>query len=368
MAAEVSKPDFSYQWSSGGAIVAPSNVKIQTGWTAEVPPFQWENYLQNRQDNAILHLFQKGISEWDSLSNYYFTASGVRSYVQGSDGNIYVAVQDNIAQDPTTDTTYTYWKRAFSTPEETLLRSGVVGSAKNVRMSVAGASSSANLTADEIIVKSALGGNSYILPSFSKTINIATSGAGGMDTGVGPASGYVGIYAIYNPTTGVSALLAVNATAVAVSEIYGGVNMPAGYTASALVSVWPTNSSSQFIVGSQIDREVLTPFTLLVSTATQIATLTALSTSSYAPKNSKYVAGFVELTVTNAGSPGVQLAGSSTGVGGVQITGLQQTNIGAVQVPFRNIPELTQQVIYWTATIVSGTFVSAKIYLSSYLF
>ena len=113
MAAEISKPDFSYQWASGGAIVSPSDVKVQTGWTAEVPPFQWENWSQNRQDNAILHLFQKGISEWDALSNYYFTASGVRSYVQGSDGQIYVAVQDNIGQNPTTDATDTYWTLAF---------------------------------------------------------------------------------------------------------------------------------------------------------------------------------------------------------------------------------------------------------------
>jgi hypothetical protein len=113
MANEVSKPDFSYQWSSGGSIVAPSNVKIQTGWTAEVPPFQWENWSQNRQDNAILHLFQKGISEWDAASNYYFTTSGVRSYVQGSDGLIYVAEADSLNQNPTTDTTNTYWKLAF---------------------------------------------------------------------------------------------------------------------------------------------------------------------------------------------------------------------------------------------------------------
>lgn len=114
MAAEISKPDFSYQWSSGGSIVAPSNVKIQTGWTAEVPPFQWENWSQNRQDNAILHLFQKGISEWDAASNYYFTASGVRSYVQGSDGQVYVAVSDSLNQNPVTDATHTYWKLAFS--------------------------------------------------------------------------------------------------------------------------------------------------------------------------------------------------------------------------------------------------------------
>lgn len=113
MAAEVNKPDFQYVWASGGTKVAPSDVKVQTGWTAEVPPYQWENWSQNRQDDAILHLFQKGISEWDTVSNYYFTTSGVRSYVQGSDGVVYVAVQDSVGQNPTTDATDTYWKVAF---------------------------------------------------------------------------------------------------------------------------------------------------------------------------------------------------------------------------------------------------------------
>lgn len=112
--AEINKPDYTFLWSSGGAIVSPSNVKIQTGWTAEVPPFQWENWSQNRQDNAIVHLFQKGISEWDIASNYYFTTSGTRSYVQGSDGTIYVAVADSIGQNPTTDVSETYWKVAFA--------------------------------------------------------------------------------------------------------------------------------------------------------------------------------------------------------------------------------------------------------------
>ena len=113
MAAEVNKPNFQYVWASGGSKVAPSDVKVQTGWTAEVPPFQWENWSQNRQDDAILHLFQKGISEWDSLSNYYFTASGVRSYVQGSDGQIYVALQDSLNQNPVSAPTY--WAVAFPT-------------------------------------------------------------------------------------------------------------------------------------------------------------------------------------------------------------------------------------------------------------
>lgn len=129
---EISKPDFQYVWASGGANVLPSNVKIQTGWTAEVPPFQWENAIQNRQDNAIVHLFQKGISEWDAASNYYFTTSGTRSYVQGSDGVIYVAVQDSVGQNPVTDISDTYWKVAFADSSSTLLKSNNLSDVANI--------------------------------------------------------------------------------------------------------------------------------------------------------------------------------------------------------------------------------------------
>lgn len=97
--AEISKPDYTYLWSSGGAIVAPSNVKIQTGWAAEVPPFQWENWSQNRQDQAIAHILQHGIPVWDSVTEY----QAAKSYVQGSDGALYKAVTTNTNTNPVGD-------------------------------------------------------------------------------------------------------------------------------------------------------------------------------------------------------------------------------------------------------------------------
>ncbi|ELI8285665.1 hypothetical protein RSG05_000236 [Yersinia enterocolitica] len=120
---------------------------------------------------------------------------------------------------------------------------GVIGTSRNAKMSVTAASSTATFIADELIVQTALGGLQYKLSSFSKTINLATTGVGGMDTGTVPANGFVALYAIYNPTTQISALLAVNASSVVAPEVYGGSNMPAGYMASALVSVLPTSSS-----------------------------------------------------------------------------------------------------------------------------
>jgi hypothetical protein len=112
---EISKPDYSTGlWSSGGAIVAPSNVKIQTGWTAEVPPFQWENWSQNRQDQAIAHILQHGISVWDGLTEYRYDVSGTKSLVMGSDGIIYRAKQINTNQNPVVDVAHTYWDVAFA--------------------------------------------------------------------------------------------------------------------------------------------------------------------------------------------------------------------------------------------------------------
>jgi hypothetical protein len=110
------KPDMTNIWASGGAVVKPSDVKIQTGWTPEVPPHQWENWVQKRQDEYLAHINQRGIPAWDGLTNY--EASGL-SYVQGSDGGIYKSVAASgpagVVQNPTTDVVGTYWVKAFIT-------------------------------------------------------------------------------------------------------------------------------------------------------------------------------------------------------------------------------------------------------------
>jgi hypothetical protein len=111
----ITKPDWSYIWAEGGAVVQPSNTKIQTGWVAEVPPFQWENFVQNRQDQMLAHINQRGIAAWSGDTEY---EAGGLSYVQGSDGVIYKSVAASgpatTTQDPTTDVSNTYWIVAFA--------------------------------------------------------------------------------------------------------------------------------------------------------------------------------------------------------------------------------------------------------------
>ena len=102
----INKPDYSEIWASGGSIVEPSDVKKQTGWTAEVPPYQWENWIQNRQDQMLAHINQHGIVVWDSETEYQAN----KSYVQGSDGNLYRATLTHTNQDPVADVSGTYWE------------------------------------------------------------------------------------------------------------------------------------------------------------------------------------------------------------------------------------------------------------------
>lgn len=240
---------------------------------------------------------------------------------------------------------------------------GVAGSVRNLKMSVTAASASATLTADEIIVETALGGAPIRLASFNKTINLGTTGAGGMDTGTAPVSGYVAIYAIYNPTTLTAALLAVNATSAAAPTIYGGANMPSGYTASALVSVWPTNASGQFVVAFQLDRCINTLLLTLLYTSTQQASPTSLSLSGSIPFNAKTVSGIVTINSTLAATCVSNLYGSSGLAGGQGVSSFVTAG-NAISVNYA-LEILTPQTMYYTATVTAGTM-TFVIYISGY--
>jgi hypothetical protein len=188
---------------------------------------------------------------------------------------------------------------------------GVVGSTRNLRAGIAAAGASATFTADEVIVESTLGGARYCLPSFNKTINLGTTGAGGMDTGAAPATGWVAIYAIYNPTTSTSAVLAVNATAAAAPDIYGGANMPSGFTASALISVLMTTAGSLLTAFQQYDREVYV-FQSVYS-GPGAGTFTLLSIAGGVPKNAKRWKGNITATLTSTGQGSAALCPTSAG-------------------------------------------------------
>ncbi len=113
--AEITKPlDINKIWASAGDVLAPSDSKIATGWQVEIPPRQYFNYIDQKQDQAIAHINQHGIAVWDNTTEYQYSVSGTKSLCMGSDGTIYRAKQVSINQNPATDTTDTYWEIAFA--------------------------------------------------------------------------------------------------------------------------------------------------------------------------------------------------------------------------------------------------------------
>lgn len=112
MATEFDKPSkLEVIWADNGDILDPGDTKYETGWGVEIPPRQWENYIQNKQDAFIAHANQHGTPVWDATSQYL----ALKSYVQGTNtGAIYRAKLDSIGQDPELDVTNTYWDIAFA--------------------------------------------------------------------------------------------------------------------------------------------------------------------------------------------------------------------------------------------------------------
>lgn len=240
----------------------------------------------------------------------------------------------------------------------------VVGATRNGKMSITAVSPTATFTVDEAIVETALGGTGYKLTSLSKVINLGSTGAGGMDTGSSPTSGWVAIYLIYNPITLTSALLAKNATAGVQTEVYSGANMPSGYTASALIAVLPTNGSGQFpICDLDADtRKVSTADVNVLSTSTQQGALTSLSIAIAVPPNAKWVGGYAAMSSSSQGNYTMSLSSNSTGLGKSQMNAAYSTGAGIF-----NLRLVTAQTIWYTAGVSVGTM-GANLIVTSYTF
>lgn len=236
----------------------------------------------------------------------------------------------------------------------------VVGAVRNLKMLITAASASATLTADEISVKFALGAQPWLLQSFNKSINLATTGAGGMDVGTAPTSGFVAIYAIYNPGSGASALLATNATAVKAPEVYGGANMPAGYTASALLSVWPTDASKLLKPGNQNDRRINFPaITVITTTATTSGATLAIASA--VPINARSVNGAFSLGATGSAGYIYCIVYSDSTLSGAQSFNGNTSLGNVVGCPFNKLDLTVAQQMYYAVYAATGINVSLSI-------
>jgi hypothetical protein len=175
-----------------------------------------------------------------------------------------------------------------------------------------------------------------------------------MDTGTAPVSGRVALYAIYNPTTDAASILAANATSAVAPNVYGGASMPAGYTASALISVWATNASSQFVIGAQIDRAISAPNSVVLSSSVVTSSVVTALTVTAIPKNAKLVGGGMTIVATTASAMSLSVDAALAIVG-------QQVNNSSVAatsqnvVPFSRLSVTAPPTIYYATALLSGS-------------
>ncbi len=239
---------------------------------------------------------------------------------------------------------------------------GIVGDSRNLSATLTTAGTSLTYTADNLIVKSALNGLTYCISSLNATIVSTATGAGGISSSsTMPASGFLAIYAIYNPTTATAALLGVNATSAKAPEICAA-TMPTGYTASALIGVWPTTSASSFNVADQAGRVVTSGRSAVINTSASASSLTAVSLASVVPANAKFAFGDSSVSATSTAANVTQaLAATSSSIGCVYQTALYYAQDGW------HMRLMTPQVLYYIATS-TGTISSFVIYVCGYEF
>jgi hypothetical protein len=230
----------------------------------------------------------------------------------------------------------------------------LAGSSRNLVGSSAGAVKTASWTADQLVAATALNGVGYIGSSLALNFNGGGVGAGEMDTGVMPTSGALYIYAIYNPDT--NAWSTVGTTAGAGATIYGGANMPAGYTASCLI--WSgITSGTNLPFFYQADRVIQITDASALSGGTA-STFTSVSLSTIVPPNAKAVSGWG--SNATAGNNNSYISGDSAG-NSYQTWGGNSS--GGLTAPFYALVMNVAQTIYYK--IQAGN-TSLSIFVNAY--
>lgn len=96
-------------WATEGVATPPSDSKIQQGWNVEAPPYQIQNYINQKHDQFDAHVNQHGLPVWDSETEY----QGGFGWTMGSNGSLYFCKVTNTNNNPVTDLSETYWRKVL---------------------------------------------------------------------------------------------------------------------------------------------------------------------------------------------------------------------------------------------------------------
>ncbi len=93
----VTKPEMTTAWGTTGSISTPTTAKQSQGWVSEIPPLEYFNWLDNRQDTYLQHIDQGGVPEWDATVSYVANYSYTKR-----NGVVYGCIVSNTGSDPST--------------------------------------------------------------------------------------------------------------------------------------------------------------------------------------------------------------------------------------------------------------------------
>jgi len=121
------KPNLTRVWAEtapGANVVDPDTVtvgKFTAGWQAEVPPFEYFNFIQKQVTEGLAHINEQGIAVWDQVTTY-----PVGGLAKGSDGNVYKALTSQNNNDPVSDGG-TNWKQTIDSIFANVVAFGATG-------------------------------------------------------------------------------------------------------------------------------------------------------------------------------------------------------------------------------------------------
>jgi hypothetical protein len=197
-----------------------------------------------------------------------------------------------------------------------------------------------DIDADEIVLKNSAG-EAFLAEAVNLTVDMAASGANGLDTGSEASATWYYIWVITDGET-VAGLLSVSTTAP---------TMPGGYTFKALAGAVRNDGGSNFIRFWQAGGAVSMAPVAVFSGQAGVTSYASQSISGEVPAMARTVSGYA--AVTTDAVMGFGLAGDANGVG--EWLAGPGPAAGSPQFPsglrnvrsFAGIPLITAQTVYW---------------------
>lgn len=241
---------------------------------------------------------------------------------------------------------------------------GGIGSRTNLKATCAANATTITFTADQLVVGTALNGLQYLLANYNQTLNLAVTGAGGMDTGTATAGGWLAVYAIYNPATNTRSIIGTMDGSSAAPTVYGGSNPASGYTASELLAVIPVSSTAGQLKACLVNgRRVSVPSLLTFQTSTTSPTPVSFSLSGAVPKAAVRASGIIAVASTSTSNVGMSIQSDST-TNALGVQNVSQSG-GSSGTGAWSIDLATAQTLYYAATSSAGT-PTFSLYVSGY--